>query len=312
PGIGGQGHVVARRGGRNSFGVAAQVAASSAGPGIRTTGRHEDDPRGRTAARRHQSGPGPRGRRERISQRFILPLARIPAACTGFARPARGHTHAGPPFRRKMRGPTAQADRGHPRGSLRSDDALELAGKHPRVGEFYRTLGDPFGGQLVEPAARRVARGNLTTAVRTRRYAARPGTRTHYRNSASDPRRLVGPNRRGSPAWTQAHHITVQDAATGNLTHGLSAVGLLSCVTSCRTVGRRSALRHPLWRTAHPNYPKPFNYKKLVHIKRMVTHVHRFVWLIHRHSPGRMFPPAKFHRPAGDFRGHAPSLSDTE
>ena len=63
--------------GRNSVGVAAQAAARSAGPGIRAPGRHEDHPRGRAADRRHQSRSGAGGRREGISRRLVLPLARV-------------------------------------------------------------------------------------------------------------------------------------------------------------------------------------------------------------------------------------------
>ena len=99
------------------------------------------------------------------------------------------------------------------------------------------------GRQPVEPAARRVARGNLTAAFRVRRYAARQRTRAHHRNSSPDPGRAVGSGRRGGPAWTQAHHPAVQDAAAGNQSPGLLELALRS--SQARANWKRSTTRAP-------------------------------------------------------------------
>src|ERR1700690_324306 len=102
---------------------------------------------------------------------------------------------------------------------------MELAGKHPRIGEFYRALGDFVGRQPVEPAAGRIAPGDLRAAVGCRGYFARPGTRTHHPNSATDAWSSIGSVGRGGKTWPQAHDFAVQDAAAGNFPHRLSALG---------------------------------------------------------------------------------------
>src|ERR1700686_3695986 len=126
---------------------------------------------------------------------------------------------------------------------------MELAGKHPRAGEFYRALGDPVGRQPLERAARGIARGNVTAAVRLRRYPARQRTRTHRRNSAPDPGRAVGSVRRGGPPWTQAHHAAIQDAETGYLAHGLSELGIGGRNRWTRTTKLRTKYQNHIPRT---------------------------------------------------------------
>jgi transcriptional regulator with AAA-type ATPase domain len=82
-------------------------------------------------------------------------------------------------------------------------------------------------------------REEVSAGFRFRRDAARQRTRAHHRNSAADSRRPVRSGGRGGPAGTQAHHPAVQDAAPGNLAHGLFALG------GCRRTAKSSQQPRP-------------------------------------------------------------------
>jgi hypothetical protein len=98
---------------RAAPGPAGQAAAGSGGWAVRTPGLHQVPSGGRPDHRGHQPGPGPGGRRRKVSQRSLLPAERVPDCGSAAARTPRGHPPAGLGLRQAEREKIEQTGRAH-------------------------------------------------------------------------------------------------------------------------------------------------------------------------------------------------------